>query len=87
MGNRTGLGVHPVVDNSADGGNPAEGDHQQGKDEPGGAAPGLVVRLGNAEGAEKGAGEIFEHFHRVMVCPGQTESGIRGQVGGIQWKC
>ena len=59
-----------MVDNGADGGDTAESDHQKSENEPGGAAAGLVVRLGDAEGAEKGAGEVFEHQHGVMVVSG-----------------
>ncbi len=56
-----------MVNDGADGGNAAEGDYQESEDEPGGAAAGLVVGLGNAEGAEERAGEVFEHLHGVMV--------------------
>ena len=56
-----------MVNNGAYGGDAAEGDHQEGEDEPGGAAAGLVVRLRDAEGAEEGTGHVFKQMHGFMV--------------------
>ena len=68
-----------MVNNGAYGGDAAEGDHQEGEDEPGGAATGLFVRLGDAEGAEEGASHVFKEMHGVMVAPG---GGNRANPGG-----
>jgi len=79
-----------VVDDGADGGDAAEGDYQESKDEPGGAAASLVVRLGDAEGAEEGAGHVFKQMHGVMVA---LVGGRLGESGGMllhpigQWIC
>ena len=70
-----------MIDNGADGGDAAEGDDQEGEDEPGGAAAGLVVRLGDAEGAEEGAGHVFKQMHGDHGSPrGQEIEGIRREV-------
>ena len=79
-----------MVDDGADGGDAAEGDYQESKDEPGGAAASLVVRLGDAEGAEEGAGHVFKQMHGVMVA---LVGGRLGESGGMllhpigQWIC
>lgn len=79
-----------MVDDGADGGDAAEGDYQESEDEPSGAAAGLVVRLGDAEGAEEGAGHVFKQMHGFMVA---LVGGRLGESGGMllhpirQWIC
>ena len=58
-----------MVEDASNGADDDQGNDQQGKNEPGGAAPGLLGGLGDAEGVDEGGGECLEESHGVYGSP------------------
>jgi len=71
----------------ADGG---ENEGQEAEKEPDGAAAGLIARLGDAEGSEKGSREGLKEVHGVMVRGwrrglGRIQEGTATSNTGVAW--
>jgi hypothetical protein len=82
------LGVHEMVQQQADGNHQGDREDEKCGDEPGGAAPGFVRGLGDAENVDEDGGEAVEQSHKSMVflkMAARDESG--GGLGASNLEC